>query len=146
MEKEYLQEAILKLKYDFNKTCLFGIMSLLLASIIGRQKVEYAVWLALNGLIFILIMAMFIFSKRFFSSLRQLNAFYKSETKNESGIKMCWDKQKKRIFGRWLEGMGIGVLSGALVSISIVQLTYWYWLVIGVGTTMFGAYLLENNS
>ena len=54
---------------------------------------------------------------------------------------MCFSKKQKKIFGRWLEGMGLGLMSGAMITFSIVGRQYWYWFIAGAVVTIIGELL-----
>jgi len=57
-----------------------------------------------------------------------------------------YTKNQKRILGRWLEALGIGVVSGGVVTCPVYGLQYWYFLIGGVFITLIGTKLYENNS
>ena len=44
---------------------------------------------------------------------------------------MCFSKKQKKVLGRWSEGIGIGLISGAIVTFSIKGWKYWYFVVVG---------------
>jgi uncharacterized membrane protein YdbT with pleckstrin-like domain len=37
---------------------------------------------------------------------------------------------KKRIFGRWLEDLAIGIFAGVTISFTLGNWLYWYWLIV----------------
>ena len=54
---------------------------------------------------------------------------------------MCFSKKQKKILGRLLEGMGIGLMSGAMITFSIVGRQYWYWFIAGAVVVLIGVWL-----
>lgn len=57
---------------------------------------------------------------------------------------MCFTKKQQKVIGRWFEGLGLGIVAGGLVTFSIVQYKYWYFLIAGAIIAALGAYLYEN--
>ena len=56
---------------------------------------------------------------------------------------MCFSKKQKKILGRWLEGMGIGLMTTAMISHSILAQLFWYWFSAGTVAVLLGG-LLDN--
>ena len=52
-----------------------------------------------------------------------------------------FSKAGNRIFGRWLEALGISSMVVGVTGSTI----NWYWLFAGVAIAAWGAYLIENN-
>ena len=48
---------------------------------------------------------------------------------------------KKQIFGRWLEGLSIGIFAGITISLTLGNWLYWYWTLIAGAILYFGAKL-----
>ncbi|MBI4174104.1 MAG: hypothetical protein HY517_00530 [Candidatus Aenigmarchaeota archaeon] len=55
-------------------------------------------------------------------------------------------KQEKRIFYRLIEGLGIGLLAGAMIGFSLSNSLTLYYFVVGVAFTLIGAYKQEINN
>lgn len=53
-------------------------------------------------------------------------------------------KKTKNVFGRFLENLGIAFVAGALLTFSMVDFRYWYFLLIGASLTVIGAYIYEK--
>ena len=51
---------------------------------------------------------------------------------------MCFSKKQKKILGRLLEGMGLGLMSGAMIAFSILGKQYWYWFIVGAIVVLIG--------
>ena len=54
-------------------------------------------------------------------------------------------RQQKKILGRLFEGLGIGLISGTIVTFSLTGIKYWYFLIAGLLIALFGTYWYENN-
>ena len=58
------------------------------------------------------------------------------------------EKRTLAISGRWIESIGVGTLSGAVVSTIVTGLsfTFIYLFLIGMALTVIGALLITDNS
>jgi|GEM_PF-3201815 len=50
-----------------------------------------------------------------------------------------------RILGRILEGLGIGLFSGGLLTLSIKDMSWWYWVPIGIFFIVYGVFLQRKK-
>lgn len=57
------------------------------------------------------------------------------------------ERRTLAVSGRWIEGAGIGVLSGAVVSTALIGLsfTFLYLFLIGLAVLVIGALVVEDN-
>ena len=58
---------------------------------------------------------------------------------------MCLSKKQKKILGRLLEGMGIGLVSGAMTTFTILSKQYRYWLIAGAVVIIIGGLLNSHE-
>lgn len=65
------------------------------------------------------------------------------ERKNVNLI--MFSERQKKILGRWLEGTGLGVISGVIMGYLITDVLYWYYLLSGMVLIVIGALLRENQ-
>ena len=54
---------------------------------------------------------------------------------------MCFSKKSKKILGRLLEGMGIGLMTTAMISHTILEPLFLYWFIAGAVVTIIGELL-----
>lgn len=57
---------------------------------------------------------------------------------------MCFSKKQKKIIGRWFEGLGIGIIAGSIVTFSIGEYRYWYFLIVGAVIIVLGTNIHEK--
>jgi hypothetical protein len=71
-----------------------------------------------------------------------MNSFILEEEKIKEDFpnnKIANNKLRNKIFGRWLENLGIGVCAGITVSLTLISWKYWYFLVIGLFLITWGS-------
>ena len=54
-------------------------------------------------------------------------------------------RQRKRIVGRLLEGLGIGISGGTVVSFIMVEWKFWYFIIVSAFLIGVGIKLQEDN-
>lgn len=54
-------------------------------------------------------------------------------------------KETRAILGRVIEGLGIGLVAGSVVSFAVIDFRFWYFLIFGAILTATGVILYEAN-
>ena len=49
------------------------------------------------------------------------------------------NKQKRKIFGRWLENLGLGITAGGIVAFVMTNWKFWYFILAGALLIYLGA-------
>ena len=63
--------------------------------------------------------------------------------KNERN-KQKQQKFKEKIFGRWVNDIGISLTSGAVISNIMTEWKFWYFLIVGASLVFYGTELEYN--
>ena len=62
---------------------------------------------------------------------------------------MCFSQKQKRILGRLLEGMGVGIFAGVVLGVTtnfpMKSTLYWFYFFSGIFLILIGAWLYETN-